>query len=74
MCVAHHLTASLPFAADITSAVAPLTSVPGMADKLPSVSATPAFLPVGSAPVTIPIRLWILLVYWSSDVLMSLLM
>ena len=40
----------------------PLTSVPGMADKLPSVRATPALLPLGNAPVTIPIRLWILLV------------
>ena len=62
MCVAVNLTASAPFAADMTSAVGPLTSVPGMADRLPSVSATPAFLPVGSAPVTRPIRLWMLLV------------
>ena len=46
----------------MTSAVGPLTSVPGMADRLPSVSATPALLPFGSAPVTIPIRLWMLLV------------
>lgn len=74
MCVAHHFTWSWPFAADITSAVGPLTSVPGIAERLPSVRATPAFLPVGKAPVTMPIRLWTLLVYWSSEVLMSLLM
>jgi len=64
----------IALAADITSAVGPLTSVPGMAERLPSVSATPAFLPFGSAPVAMPIGLWTLLVYWSSDDLMSLLM
>ena len=52
-----HFTASLPLAADITRAVGPLTSVPGMAERLPSVSATPAFLPFGSAPVAMPIGL-----------------
>jgi hypothetical protein len=65
MCVEAHLTGSLLLDADITSAVAPLVSVPGMADRLPSVSATPSFLPVGNAPVIRPIRLWMLLVYWS---------
>ena len=47
MCVAVHLMGSLPLVADIISAVAPLISVPGMADKLPSVSATPGYLPDG---------------------------
>ncbi len=54
MCVAVNLMESILFAADITNAVGPLTSVPGIADKLPSESATPAFLPVGNAPVTKP--------------------
>ena len=44
-------TVSMACAADLISAVLPLTSVPGMAETLASVSATPFWRPLGSAPV-----------------------
>ena len=49
---------STAWAADLMSAVGPSVSVPGMAETLPSVKATPFLRPLGKAFMMEPYRLW----------------